>query len=120
MRAFTEREDELLRKWHEQGMSIGHQAFQLNRPYGSVCSRRNTLGLKYFTRGKYNKGQDDGNYTVDRPSDPECISGGPTTDSNLRQWSRLMRDPEAISIALAGIIVFAILFGAPIFGYGSY
>lgn len=31
-----------------------------------------------------------------------------------------MTDPEAISIALAGIIVFGILFMAPIFGYGSY
>lgn len=31
-----------------------------------------------------------------------------------------MTDPEALSIALAGIIVFGILFMAPIFGYGSY
>ena len=31
-----------------------------------------------------------------------------------------MNDWEAISIALAGIIVFGILFMAPLFGYGSY
>ena len=31
-----------------------------------------------------------------------------------------MTDLEALSIALAGIIVFGILFMAPIFGYGSY
>lgn len=31
-----------------------------------------------------------------------------------------MTDTEALSIALAGIIVFGILFMAPILGYGSY
>ena len=31
-----------------------------------------------------------------------------------------MNDWEAISIAIAGIIVFGILFMAPFFGYGSY
>ena len=55
MKPFTEREDELLRKYHDLGASIRYQADQLNRPYGSICSRRNTLGLKYFYKGQYNK-----------------------------------------------------------------
>ena len=50
--AFTEREDELLRKYHEQGMSLSYQALQLNRPYGSVCTRRQTLGLSYRDGGR--------------------------------------------------------------------
>ena len=49
--AFTEREDQLLRKYHEQGMSLSQQAFQLQRPYGSVCTRRQTLGLSYRNGG---------------------------------------------------------------------
>ena len=50
--AFTEREDELLRKYHEQGMTLSQQAFQLNRPYGSICTRRQTLGLSYRDGGR--------------------------------------------------------------------
>ena len=52
MNRFTEREDELLIKYHEQGMPLNYQAKQLNRPYGSICTRRKALGLKYHTGGR--------------------------------------------------------------------
>lgn len=44
---FTEFEDNQLRKLHEVGATIRHMAMVLGRPYGSICTRRQILGLSY-------------------------------------------------------------------------
>lgn len=44
---FSEFEDNQLRKLHECGATIRHMAMTLGRPYGSICTRRQHLGLSY-------------------------------------------------------------------------
>lgn len=44
---FTEFEDNQLRKLHECGATVRHMAMVLGRPYGSICTRRQHLGLSY-------------------------------------------------------------------------
>jgi hypothetical protein len=44
---FTEFEDNQLRTLHEGGATVRHMAMTLGRPYGSICTRRQHLGLSY-------------------------------------------------------------------------
>ena len=44
---FTEFEDNQLRKLHDCGATVRHMAMVLGRPYGSICTRRQHLGLSY-------------------------------------------------------------------------
>ncbi len=44
---FTEFEDNQLRKLHEGGATVLHMSQVLDRPYGSICTRRQHLGLSY-------------------------------------------------------------------------
>ena len=44
---FTVEEDDYLVHAHDQRLSLTEMAYALDRPYGSICTRRAYLGLKY-------------------------------------------------------------------------
>jgi len=47
---FTVEEDDYLVHAHDQRLSLTEMAYALDRPYGSICTRRAYLGLKYKDR----------------------------------------------------------------------
>jgi hypothetical protein len=49
-RPFTEEEDDYLIWAHDERRSLAEMAYSLDRPYGSICTRRAYLGLKYKDR----------------------------------------------------------------------
>jgi hypothetical protein len=47
---FTVEEDDYLVYAHDARLSLTEMAYALDRPYGSICTRRAYLGLKYKDR----------------------------------------------------------------------
>lgn len=50
---FNEQEDNYLKYAHQRKYSLSKMAEDLGRPYGSICTRRRALGLKYDDRPAY-------------------------------------------------------------------
>jgi len=50
---FNEQEDNYLKYAHQRQYSLSKMAEDLGRPYGSICTRRRALGLKYDDRPAY-------------------------------------------------------------------
>lgn len=50
---FSEQEDNYLKFAHERQYPLAKMAEDLARPYGSICTRRRALGLKYDDRPAY-------------------------------------------------------------------
>jgi len=99
-RFFTPEEDQYLRAAHEDRLSIAEMAAVLNRPLGSIATRRRLLGLKY----------------MDKPSGYKCKPRA-TLNETYEMFPEQIEEKEVDDFDANGIIVLGLLIlGAVAYG----
>ena len=89
-RFFTAEEDQYLMAAHEDRLSLAEMAAVLNRPLGSIATRRRLLGLKY----------------MDKPSGYKCK---PRVTNVTQNKEKEVDDFDANGIIVLGLFILAAL-----------
>ena len=97
---FTESEDNQLRELHESGATVSHMAAALGRPYGSICTRRQHLGLSY--RDGAGRG----------PAKQTAVEYEQFSTDAYDILPKLLLSAAAVVSTLIGIVAFGIYLGA--------
>ena len=101
-RFFTPEEDQYLRAAHEDRLSIAEMAAVLDRPLGSIATRRRLLGLKY----------------MDKPNGYKC-KPRPTLNETYERFPEQNKVKEVDDFDANGIIVLGVFILAAL-AYGAW
>lgn len=101
-RFFTPEEDQYLMAAHEDRLTLSEMAAVLNRPLGSIATRRRLLGLKYY----------------DKPSGYKCKPRA-TLDETYELFPEQNKEKEVDDFDANGIIVLGVFILAAL-AYGAW